>query len=172
MIQLPQSPGNPAASSPTTSTTAAGAGMNPLEAQHDAALSMYDKTSEWMWHQQTLSDALSKLGKLGDLVTADDVIKAAGKLVSTGTHSPMEMASILADMPQAGSSAIASWLQALAAKNAQTTQQVTAMHKQAQHKLGVAAMGLLMQDHNSSVTTPTASPATGNTLSTGGPASG
>jgi hypothetical protein len=155
MIQLPSSPA-PAGPSP-----------NPLEAQHDAALSMYDKTSEWMWHQQTLADALSKLGKLGDLVTADDVIKAAGKLVSTGTHSPMEMASILADMPQAGSSAIASWLQTLAAKNAQTTQQVTAMHKQAQHKLGVAAMGLLMQDHNSSALAPAQATPQPNALATG-----
>ena len=85
---------------------------------------------------------LTALAELGDNVTTDDVIDAAGKLVSQGI-APHDMAVLLSDMPEGGQ-ALAQWVSQHAEGAAQREQQVKGMHSISQHELGVSAARVLM----------------------------
>ena len=70
---------------------------------------------------------LDSLGKLGDQVTVEDVVKGAGTLVGTG-FSPMALAQMLSSMPTTGGQALQAWV-------AQQDQQVQGMEAQMRQKL-------------------------------------
>lgn len=97
---------------------------------------------------KTLDKVRSELGKLasmGDAVTAEDVIKAGGALVSHGL-APMAMASLLADMPEGGE-ALQGWVQQHLADVTQREQQLAQVQAQVRHQQTQAALHLLGRDH-------------------------
>lgn len=102
-----------------------------------------------MKSQKTLDSVrreLDRLTKLGDTVTAEDVIKGAGTLVGTGL-SPGAMAQLLSTMPPSGGEALQAWVeqqdQMVRAREVQLQQQVSAS---AVHR-GLTAMSALHVDH-------------------------
>jgi hypothetical protein len=79
------------------------------------------------------------LTKLGDTVTPEDVISAAGRVVGHGVDAK-GMATILADMPPMGGQGLAGWL--MMHDQAITQQEAHAETLQAilQHRMGQAAL--------------------------------
>lgn len=125
-----------------------GAGTPPdigaaLEKAHSMAKAMYKQTAKASAHLRSMNKALSGLAKMGDMVTPEEVVEAAGELVATGTHSPTEMATVLADMPQGGQ-ALAAWIDQHLENNENMLGQLAQMHKLAQHEMGASALRLLL----------------------------
>lgn len=106
-------------------------------------------------HKQLLESAkrldnvrmeLDSLGKLGDSVTVEDVIKGAGTLVGTG-FSPMAIAQLLSSMPTTGGEALQAWIR-------QQDEQVQGMEAQMRQKVmassihrGITGMAALHVQH-------------------------
>lgn len=86
---------------------------------------------------------LSTLEALGDMVTPEDVIKGAGKLVAGGL-SPRAMSGLLADMPHSGGVALQGWLSQHSEQLAQREAQLEPMMAVARHVIGVGALHQLM----------------------------
>lgn len=84
---------------------------------------------------------LEKLQKLGDTVSPDDVVEAAGKMVDQGAD-PLALAGLLADMPDGGG-AIAGWLAQHTAALAAQKSQLAAVHEALRHQLGVTSLHAL-----------------------------
>ncbi len=143
--------------------------LQQLVDDHDRVKGQFDKLVE---ARRTLDAArveLTSLTKLGDLVTPEDVIKGAGKLVATGL-SPMALAKLLSDMPEKGEE-LQAWLvghiQGLEARE----QQLEPVLGAARHQLGVAAMRTIIghsmvgdQQPSLAAPPPVASPAAPNPL--------
>lgn len=110
---------------------------------HDMAAAIFKKTGEGIKHLQTMNGALAKLAAMGDTITEEDVVKAASDLVSKGTHSANEMASILADMPPG--KGIAAWIAGHLQANIVTTQKLAQMHTLARHEMGASGLRLMQQ---------------------------
>lgn len=124
-------------------------GHAPLQAgimaAHGQAAAQVGKLKQATAMAGHISGELDTLAAMGDQVTPEDVIKGAGVLVGHGAD-PMQMATLLADMPQGGE-ALASWLQ----QHAQQLQQTTAGLQQqlavARHTAGVAALHGIAMHH-------------------------
>src|ERR1700733_493095 len=116
-----------------------------LAAAHSAARAKFEKLAGARQMLDKARVELTKLAELGDLVTSEDVIKGAGKLVGEGL-SPMAMAKMLSDMPEGGPQ-LSGWLgqqsQMLAAREAQ----LQPVLDSARHQMGVAAMRGLGGEH-------------------------
>lgn len=120
-------------------------GANPIDMvkqAHDTARAMFNRTSEAMKHLGTISAKLGDLAKLGDVVTPEEVLKAAGELVAGGTFTPHEAAVTLADMPDNGV-ALGGWVQQHLANTQELGQKLGQMHALARHELGASGMRLL-----------------------------
>ena len=119
--------------------------------QHAEAL--FDKTSKARKDIGVLQSGLAKLMKLGDLVTPEDVIEQAGKLVAKGFE-PMILAGYLADMPEAGGGeALAGWVAQHVQTADQNAQQIDQLHQQARHQLGTSSLSVL-QAHSGPASGP------------------
>lgn len=92
-----------------------------------------------------IREQLDSLATMGEAVTPEDVIKGAGMLVGKGAD-PMQMASLLADMPQGGQ-ALAAWVQGHDAQLKQNEAQLDAQLDQVRHQAGSAALHVLAMDH-------------------------
>ena len=148
---LPMSPQNsvptalPADAPAGTSLAAPGAPegmMDHLQQQHDQSAAMYRKLSESSARMMSVREMLDSLGKMGDMVTQDDVVKASGKLVGAGIDAGA-VAGILSEMPPDGE-ALQAWI---AARDADITQREAALSQQlsvARHQMGVNGLRLLM----------------------------
>lgn len=115
--------------------------LEALQMAHNSATGMFGMTSKAVQHLTQRYQGLQELYKLGDGVTAEDVIQEAAKLVSSGS-SPTEMAAALADMPQGGQ-ALAGWVQQKLATTVQSMQKVQSAHAIARHEMGVSGLRLL-----------------------------
>jgi hypothetical protein len=116
----------------------------PLSADHASTLA-----SQSSAHYSALAKAdkmasvarkqLDKLSGMGDSVSPEDVIDSAGKMVASGID-PMQMAGVLADMPEGSGEALAGWVaqhaKAAEVKYAQLQQALAA----SRHAMGVAAL--------------------------------
>src|SRR6202012_2972788 len=117
-------------------------GIHPaLQAAHDQASAQYAATGKAMGRMDKIRTGLGALTKMGSAVTPEDVIEGAGKLVAGG-ESPMEVASLLADMPQGGE-ALTAWLAEHTATTAAKEAQIKSVHEAARHQLGVSSIHAL-----------------------------
>lgn len=116
--------------------------VSAITRAHDHAQALYSQTAKASASLATIRSGLATLAGKGDLVSGEDVVNEAGKMVASGTHSPMEMATLLSDMPQGGP-ALASWVQGHLAKLAQNEQTVAPLHSVARHELGASGLRAL-----------------------------
>lgn len=149
--------------------------VNELHAEFERAHAVFGKLAEARSTLDKAREGLTSLRKLGDLVTQDDVIKEAGKLVAHGL-SPMAMAKMLSDMPEKGEE-LQAWLVQHAAGLAQREAQLEPVLAGARHEMGVTALRALfgheaassMQPTGSQVPVPGPNPLTPTAASTAGP---
>lgn len=153
------------------------AAPGPYDDHHNQIEAQYDQLESAQARLSRAANELGVLGKLGDTVSTEAVVKGAGRLVAQG-ESPVEMAKLLGSMPppDAPGSALQAWVagqtQAVEAKLAQIAQ----MREQARHALAVSAMQRIILGGGGGVMTQPAmsagpAPAMANEL-IGGPASG
>lgn len=121
-----------------TQFTPAHAGL--LDSVHQDAQNRYAATGKALGHMVQMGEEMAALAKLGDTVTPEDVISGAGKIVAQGGASPVALAGLLADMPQGGGPGLAAWVAGHAQTLTANVQQISAMHNQNRHQLGVAAL--------------------------------
>lgn len=142
-----------------------------MEAQHDAARAKLQKVEEIASRQRSVREQLEHLTTLGDLVSEEDVVKSASKIVATGVP-PMAVATLLSDMPTTGGEALASWIagqeQQFAAKEQQLNQVLSTMR----YETGLAALRMLSAEHFSGLGDPGAPQGAGNPLMPGSPGLG
>jgi hypothetical protein len=112
-----------------------------MEALHDMTKAKYDKLAASKSMLEKVMKELMPLTKMGDTVSQDDVIKAAGKLVGHGLGASA-VAGILADMPPDGQ-ALAAWVAQHVIGIQQREQQLKPLLTAASHELGVHALQLL-----------------------------
>ncbi len=112
---------------------------------HDAASAQLSKLQAAKTLVSHIRSGLENLTKLGDMVGAEDVIKAAGDIVGKGGD-PIALAGMLANMPEGGQ-AIQSWVTEQAAKLAQNEAQLTQQLNLAKHQTASAALHVMAMDH-------------------------
>lgn len=136
--------------------------LRALAEAHATAKAQFGKLAEARSMLDQAKTQLGDLTRLGDMITPEDVIKAAGRLVASGL-SPMAMAKLLSDMPEKGDQ-LQAWLGQHVQDLAQREQQLDPVLEQMRHSLGVAAMRSLVGHSllpSSSPMTPAAAPAPG-----------
>lgn len=92
--------------------------------------------------------ALDGLVELADTVTPEDVVKAAGSIVSHGLD-PMAMANLLADMPD-NSQALQDWVKQHDMETTQREQQLAAATHAVRHQMGTMALRKVLLTHMAS----------------------
>lgn len=102
----------------------------------------YGKLREARGRMDVIKNVLGKLVSMGDMVTQEDVIKSASKIVAAGVE-PKGIAAMLADMPEKGE-LIAPWLAQHQEEIAQKEQQLDSVMGEVQHHMGTEAMRQLM----------------------------
>jgi hypothetical protein len=129
--------------------------MQALQKGHGQARAAFEQTSKAVTQMDHVRKGLERLSDRGDMVTPEDVIAEASKLVAHGID-PAALASILADMPQeGGGEALGGWVTAHAVSAAQAEQQLMQARAVAQHELGVSAVHMLTaHDVHRAVTGP------------------
>jgi hypothetical protein len=118
-------------------------GIHPDIAQgHQTLLALFNQSSKAMQRLAHFESALDPLLKMGDTVTPEDVVTAAGRVVAKG-EDPAMLASVLADMPE-GPGALAGWLRQHTQQLAQARAQAEPVHEALRHRLGVSSLHALM----------------------------
>lgn len=133
-----------------------------LMQQHTRNTALYKQTGDALKKLDVIRKSLERLSDKQDIVTMDDIVDEAGKLVSHGID-PMALAGLLADAPQeGGGEALGGWV----ASHAQTAmageQQMLAQHNMARHQMGVSAVHMLMASANGRAMMGDLSPGPGN----------
>lgn len=128
-----------------------------MNQQHQQMRAQLDKIEEQAERQRVVREQLNHLKTLGDLVSEDDVVKSASKIVAAGAP-PMMIAGLLADMPS-GAEALKEWIvgqeKVFAQKEAQMSQVLGGLR----HQTGLAALRLLAADSFGGMMAPGAPPA-------------
>src|SRR3954471_9310427 len=107
---------------------------------HDKVKAQFQHVGEVGKNLSGVSNILDGLVKLGDVVTEDDVVKAAGKIVGKGLLAANAMAGILAGMPEnGGGEALAGWIAQHDQEIKQQQMQVEQLHEAVGHQLAVSA---------------------------------
>jgi len=121
---------------------------------HQRTVAMFDQTKGALKKLDVIRKSLERLADKQDVVTMDDVIQEAGKLVAHGID-PMALAGILADAPQeGGGEALGGWVAAHAQAAAQGEQQLMQQHDQVRNDMGVSAIHMMMAHHNAQMMNP------------------
>lgn len=116
--------------------------LQAMMANHSANKTQLGKVEESKGRLEVIRQNLDSLLELGDNVTPEDVVKAAGGIVAGGMDAK-SIAGMLADMPQGGE-ALSQWVKT---HDADVTQRITQMqqaHSASLHQMGASAMDLLM----------------------------
>lgn len=141
--------GTPAGNQPDAPAPSVPDGHGPVEQAvgqaHANASGQLAKLTQAKRNIANIRGEMETLTKLGDSVTPEDVIKGAGMVVGKGGD-PMQLAGLLADMPQGGE-ALQGWLQQHDQQMTQNEQQVDQLLAQARHSAGSAALHVLAMDH-------------------------
>lgn len=137
--------------------TAGGIGSGPmsfdasrksLQDQHGRNLAFYKRTGETLKKLDVIRKGLERLSDKQDMVTMDDIIDEAGKLVAHGID-PMALAGLLADAPQeGGGAALGGWVASHAQTAMMGEQQAMIQHTNARYQMGVSAVHMLMAHAN------------------------
>lgn len=115
-------------------------------AAHDKVRAFYDKIQEGRQQLTEVRKEMDRLLKMGDMVTEDDVIQGAGRLVGHGLGAE-SMAEMLASMPTTGGQALAGWVSVHDQQVKQAEFHVKHMEIGAAHALGQAAIRSLAAAH-------------------------
>ena len=115
--------------------------LTAMASAHGQARARFGQTREATGNAQLVRSALDSLLERGDTVRPEDVIDEAGRVVAGGID-PMQMATLLADMPEGGP-ALQGWLQAHEQQFAQQQAQLAQAHEAARHQLGTSAIRML-----------------------------
>jgi hypothetical protein len=136
-----------------------------LTKSHKFNVAMYKEIGQQLKKVDAIRKSLDKLSEKQDMVTMEDIVAEAGKLVSHGLD-PIALAGILADAPQTGGGeALGGWIADHAQTAAQGEQQLIMQHEIFKHKMGVSAMHLLLAHHNGANLPPQTPVDEGNELS-------
>lgn len=120
-----------------------------LMQQHLRNKAAFEATGKALKQLDHIRKGLERLADKQDIVTIDDVVDEAGKLVAHGID-PVALAGILADAPQeGGGEALGGWVASHAQTAAMAEQKLMVEHSVVQHMMGVSAMHLLMAHANS-----------------------
>lgn len=121
---------------------------NTLMQQFNKNEAWYKQTGQALARIDKIRKSLERLSDKQDLVTMDDIVDEAGKLVGHGID-PMALAGMLADAPQdGGGEALGGWVATQAQTAMMGEQRMLMQHNLAQHSMGVSAMHILMAHHN------------------------
>jgi hypothetical protein len=115
--------------------------ISGMSALHDLSRAKFDKLSDAKAMLEKVKSELLPLAKMGETVSQEDVIKAAGKMVGHGLGASA-VAGLLADMPQDGQP-LAAWVAQHMIGVQQREAQLQPVLAKAQHELGVHAIQLL-----------------------------
>lgn len=122
------------------------------QANVDASLAQHKKIAQVGKSFETIRSGLDSLSKLGEAVSAEDVVEELGKLVAAGL-SPEPLIAMMAGggegsppMPEGGP-ALAAWVQAKEQQFGQQEAQLSAVRQKVAHQTGVAGLQSIMLHH-------------------------
>lgn len=145
MSDNPLGGGGPPPMGPAPYQTDAGPiarGSNPLEDAHAYHKAVHQKISNADRLIKRMREEIDKLVLMGDVVSPEDVVAAAGRVVGHGVPAK-EMASLLASMPTQAGQGLAQWVQ-LQHGQLQQQEAVVAQAKEvALHRMGVSGVRAL-----------------------------
>ena len=113
-----------------------------LQSAHEAAQAQLTQIQSAKTMLDQVKSELQILSRLGDMVTPEDVIEGAGKLVAQGAPAG-QMAALLSSMPQGSGAVLQGWLAQQEAQVAQREAQIVPAHGILGHRAAVAAMQVL-----------------------------
>ncbi len=119
--------------------------MPQLIAAHEVAKARFGRLDESRARLEAIRKQMDQLGKLGDLVTAEDVIKAGGHLVAAGL-SPMALARLMSDMPEDGPQ-LAGWIGRHEAEVTRREALLQPALANSRFEMGTSALRVLMAHH-------------------------
>jgi hypothetical protein len=127
--------------------------IDSLESAHQSAKAQFGKIDKAQRSSEMVRKEMDSLVKLGDAVTAEDVVEGLGKMVANGLSPEPLIAMMAGDqakgqppMPESGT-ALAAWLQAHEQQFAQIEGQIAQAHAASQQQLGQAATKVLLAHH-------------------------
>jgi hypothetical protein len=117
--------------------------QDDLDSAHGNAAGWFQHVQKANKEIQTTRKELDKLSALGDSVTPEDVIESAARQVASG-RDPVQLATSLADMPQNGGEALATWVKQKDQMVQQAEAHMGMIEPHARHMMGVAALHKLI----------------------------
>lgn len=119
-----------------------------LGQQHMRNVALYQSTGKALKQLDVIRKGLEHLSDKQDVVTMEDVVEEAGKLVAHGID-PVALAGVLADAPQeGGGEALGGWVASHAQTAMAAEQQLIFQHNLAKHNMGVSGLHMLMAHAN------------------------
>ena len=138
---------NPQTAGPTPSPGQGPNFVQQLQQAHDQSKAQMSSLQKKVSQMKAIRGEFDRLMSLGDTISPEDVIEAAGSLVGAG-FGPDEIASMLSQAPlQGGGQALAQWVAQDEAQVKQSEQQLQAAMKQQTIHLGIAGMTNLHANH-------------------------
>jgi len=116
-----------------------------LERDFTQAKARFEALAKAKGNLDVIDAELEKLIAMGDAVTQEDVVKAAGKLVAHGIE-VKAVANLLAEMPTENGDLLADWLKANEKTLRDTQEMVMPQYLVAKHEMGVSALRMLAQE--------------------------
>lgn len=119
-----------------------------LMQNHTRIKAAYEESGKQLRNLDIIRDALDRLSDKQDMVTMEDIIGEAGKLVAKGID-PVALAGVLADAPQeGGGQALAGWVDNHAANAQRAEQALGVQRNNLRLQLGASGVHLLMAHSN------------------------
>lgn len=139
---MPQAPAAPQTDSMAGPQAPDMNGLLPhMEAGLQQNAAQYGKIKEVIGKAQVIRTQLDELVKMGDMVTTEDLVHHASKLVAKGIGAA-EIAGILSEAPEQGE-ALAGWINMKDQKLRQEEAQLQQMASLSRHNMGVSSLRLL-----------------------------
>jgi|SRR6185312_1871466 len=123
-------------------TPPANPALAQAQATHATAVAQFNQAEAAMTMLAHVKAGLDQVRKLGDMVTPEDVIEEAGKLVGQGA-SAGQIAALLSSMPQAGGVALQAWVSQQEAFVAQKEAELFPAHAVLGHRMAQSALGVM-----------------------------
>lgn len=145
MSDNPLGGGGPPPAGPAPYMTDAGPiarGANPLDDAHSYHKAVHAKLSNADRLLKRIREEMDKLVTMGDVVSPEDVVAAAGRVVGHGVPAK-EMATLLATMPTQAGQGLAQWVQLHHGQLQQEEAMVAQAKEAALHRMGTSAVRAL-----------------------------
>ena len=114
-------------------------GNHPLEGIANYQKAVYQKITSADRMLTRIREEMDKLTNMGDTISPEDVVAAAGRVVAHGVPA-REMATLLAGMPTQAGQGLASWIAQQNVAVQQQEAEVARVREIALHKMGVSAV--------------------------------